>query len=132
MISSGRERRTRERHCCSLYLQFVNHRTGELIGTLADISPGGFRLESTRPISSQANLTLRLDVPSDIFDRQFITLVARSRWSKPDPIDPRLYNTGFEIIGMDAIDLRAVERIIQRYGSSPIGIDIGMSYAWGR
>ncbi len=102
------------------------------MGTLADISPGGFQLESTQPIPLQTDFTFRVDVPPDISNQSSITLVARSRWSKPDPIDARLYNTGFEIIGMDAVGARAVERIMQRYGSEPMGVELRMSYIWGK
>jgi hypothetical protein len=132
MAPSRRERRNRERRSCSLYLRFLNYRTGELIGSLADISAEGFRLESTRPIPLQVDFIFRIDVPREISARPYIKVMARSRWGKPDMVDPRLYQTGFEIVGIDASDVQAMARIIERYGSSATGVDSSISYMWGR
>jgi hypothetical protein len=132
MTPSHRERRTRDRRSSSLYLQFVNVKTGELVGSLADISLDGFRLESTRPIQLQVNFVFRVDVPREVCERPYIQVTARSRWGKPDPIDGRLYHTGFEIVSIDAGDERAVEQIIARYGSSANGIDSKIGDIWGK
>jgi hypothetical protein len=128
----GRERRTRERRACSLYLRFINQQTGKVVGTLADISAAGFRLESTGPLPLHTSFVFRVEVPNDISGRAYITLAARSRWTSRDPLDPRLYNTGFEIMGLDAANLGALERMMQRYGAAPIGIDLKISQMWGR
>jgi hypothetical protein len=132
MAPTRGERRNRERHSCSLYLQFLNYRTGELIGSLADISADGFRLESTRPIPLQVDFVFRIDVPPEICPRPYIKVMARSRWGRPDLIDARLYHTGFEIVGIDASDIQAMQRIIERYGSKATGIDSSISHMWGR
>ena len=132
MAPSRGDRRNRERRSCSLYLQFLNYRTGELIGSLADITADGFRLESTRPIPLQVDFVFRIDVPREICTRPYIKVTARSRWGKRDLIDARLYHTGFEIVGIDASDVQAMQRIIERYGSSATGIDSSFSYMWGK
>ncbi len=132
MYMPRRERRNRERRSISLYLQFVNHRTGQWTGDLADISASGFRLESTMPIRLYTQFTFRVDVPPGISDKPFIKVIARSLWCQPDPIDPRLYNTGFEILSVDASDAHALEVITDRYASRTIGADMRTSYLWDK
>ena len=132
MTPSGKDRRSRERRSCSLYLQFFNARTGDLAGCLADISSEGFRLESTRPLPLQVDFLFRVDVPPEICNRPYIKLMARSRWGGRDPVDPRLYQTGFEITGIDAADVHVVQRILERYGSPVTGLESKISYMWGR
>ncbi len=132
MTPSSRERRTRERRSSSLSLQVVNFQTGESVGSLADISVDGFRLESTQRLPLQRDFLFRIDVPREISERSFIRMMARSRWGKPDPVDPRLFHTGFEIVGIDAADVHVVERILERYGSNATGIDSKINDIWGR
>jgi hypothetical protein len=128
MTPPRRERRNRERRSSSLYLQFVNQRTGQLIGDMADISAGGFRLESIRPIQPHMQFAFRIDVPPGISGQPFIKLVARSLWCRPDPLDSRLYDAGFEILSVDPGDRHALEMVIERYGSRMPGTDAGPSY----
>jgi hypothetical protein len=95
----------------------MNNRTGELVGDLADISRDGFMLESLKPIPLNAEFSFGIELPPDISRKPYIVFTARSRWSKPDPIDTRMYDTGFEVLKMDPSDKNAFELIIERYGS---------------
>jgi hypothetical protein len=131
MSTSRNNRRKRERRSSTLYLRFVNHRTGEAVGDLADISHDGFKLESTKPIRLHVEFSFRIDVPPEISEQPFIKLTARSLWSVPDPLDSRLYDTGFEIISIDPGDRRAFEVIIERYSSSRTSRDISMGSSSG-
>ena len=124
------DRRKRDRRSCSLYLQFMNNRTGELIGDLADISRDGFMLESSKPIPLNSEFSFRVDLPLDISNSPFIVLTAISRWNRQDPIDGRLYDTGFEITKINSSDIRALELIIERYGSRSTGQSSGTGYLW--
>lgn len=117
MSTPGTDRRKRERKSCSLYLQFMNNRTGELVGDLADISRDGFMLESLKPIPLNTEFSFGIELPPDISRKPYIVFTARSRWSTPDPIDTRMFDTGFEILKMDPGDKNAFELIIERYGS---------------
>jgi hypothetical protein len=85
-------------------MQFLNDQTGELIGDLADISPEGFRLESTKPIPVNAEVSFRVDLPPEISKKPWMVFTARSRWSLPHPVDKSLYEAGFEIMKMDPGD----------------------------
>ncbi len=117
MMASRSERRSRPRRSSSLYLQFMNQRTGALVGDLADITRDGFRLESPAPIQPHLEFVFRVDVPAEISERRSIQLIARSLWSKPDPLDVRLYDTGFEMLYIDPRDARAIDLIIERFSS---------------
>lgn len=96
----------------------MNNRTGELVGDLADITRDGFKLESMKPIPPNAVFSFGIDLPPEISRKRFIVFSARSRWSRPDPVDTRLYDTGFEILKMDPSDAQAFELIYNQYGSN--------------
>lgn len=117
------DRRNRKRRTVSLYMRFLNGRTGEPVGNLANMSPGGFMLESVKPIQIDAEFSFRVDLPSEISGKPFMLLTAVSRWSRRDPVDGRLYDTGFEIIRMDPGDTRALQLLLDRYGRSNPGGD---------
>jgi hypothetical protein len=121
MSTPRRDQRKRERRSCSLYMRFVNIQTGEAVGDLADISREGFRLESLKPIPLNAQFTFRIDLSPEISTKPFIVVTAQSRWSLPDRVDGRLYDTGFEIMKIAPGDTQAFELIIDRYGSSSTG-----------
>ena len=130
MSTPHSDRRKRERRSCSLYMRFMNNRTGELVGDLADISRDGFMLESFESIPLNAEFSFRIDLPPEISKKPFIVFTARSRWSLPDPVDGRLYDAGFEIIKIDPGDTHAFELISDQYGSSGTSRDLGTDYLW--
>ena len=117
MNTQRKDQRKRERRSCSLYMRLVNNLTGEPVGDLADISRDGFRLESLKPIPLNAEFTFRMDLLPEISKKPYIVFTARSRWSRPDPIDTRLYDIGFEIMKIDPGDTFVFELIIDRYSS---------------
>lgn len=88
------------------------------MGDLADLSPGGFMLESVKPILLNMEFSFRVDLPPEIAGQTALVLGARSQWSRRDPIDARLYDTGFEITEMHPADLRTLEILFERFGRS--------------
>ena len=118
MSTPRKDQRKRERRSCSLYMRLLNNLTGEPVGDLADISRDGFRLESLNPIPLNTEFTFRIDLPPEISKKQFIVFTARSRWSRPDPMDTRLVDIGFEIMKIAPGDTQTFELIIDRYSSS--------------
>ncbi len=111
------ERRKLNRRDFSYYMRVMNERTGELVGHLSDISTGGFKLESRTPVTSNQQYVLRMDLTNEISQKDHFVFVARSRWCQRHPIDPMLYNIGFEIIEMTPEDLEIFVRIFEKYGS---------------
>jgi hypothetical protein len=117
MNTSHRERRKLGRRPTSLYIQFINNRTGELVGDLADISRDGFMLESFKPIPLNTDFNFRIDLPPEISRKQSIVFTAQSRWSQPDRLDTRLYDVGFEIVKTDPGDAQVFQQLYDHYGS---------------
>ena len=116
MNAQGSDRRDRKRRTLSLYLPFLNRQTGEPTGNLADLSPGGFMLESTKPIPLNMDFSFRVDLPPDVAGQTSLILTARSLWNRRDPVDARLYDTGFEITEMHPGDVRTLEILVERFG----------------
>ena len=111
------ERRKLDRRDFSNYMRVMNEHTGELIGHLADISTGGFKLESKTPINENVDFLMRMDLTSEVSNKDHFVFVARSRWNQRHPIDPALYNIGFQIIEMLPEDLEVFIRIFEKYGT---------------
>lgn len=126
------ERRKAERRAFPHYMRLMNEMTGELVGHLVDISTSGFRLESLRPIHSDTDLPIRIEVPPDVAPRPFMVFKARSRWSLPDRIDPTLYDVGFQIVDMTPEDGQLFGLIFDKYGSPGPLPDSTADYLWGR
>jgi hypothetical protein len=117
------DRRRAKRQALSLYLQFADNRTGQPVGDLADISLDGFMLESVKPIPLDVEFLFRVDLPPDISDQAFMVFTARSRWSRRDPLDGRLHDTGFEATKIDPGDTRTLRLLFEKYGRRNIGGD---------
>lgn len=111
------ERRRRERRTFSHYMRLMHENTGELVGHLVNISREGFRLESLRTIPVNQDFPLRIELPRDVTDKPYMVFVARSRWCRPDKIDPTLFDAGFEIVNMSPGDADIFRLIFERYGS---------------
>ena len=126
------ERRKRDRREFSYYMRVMNENTGELVGHLADISIGGFKLESQRPISKNTEFPLRIELSSDISDKTFIVFIANSKWCQPHLIDASLYNVGFQIVDMSSDDLESFKKIYEMYGSekSDNKVSSNVNYLW--
>jgi hypothetical protein len=119
------DRRKRDRRSTSIYLRFMDNRTGELIGDLADISHDGFMLESFKPIPLNTEFSFRIDLSPEISTKQSIIFTARSRWSQTDPIDRRMYDVGFEVTKIDPDDTQVFQQIFDRYGSNATNRNLG-------
>ena len=124
------EQRKLYRRDFSAYLRLMNENTGELVGHLADISTGGFRLESKDPILDDLEFLLRMDITSDIADKDYLVFAARSRWCQIDPVDPTIYNVGFQLIDIAPEDVEIFIRIFEKYGSDNKNNKKNSDYLW--
>ncbi len=111
------EKRNKTRRAFSYYMQLTDATTKELIGHLADISTGGFKLDSDGPIPLEKEFRFHLALTPDVASKPFMIFRAQSKWSKADPIDPFVYNTGFHIIEMHYEDRSIFSRVLQLYGT---------------
>jgi hypothetical protein len=111
------ERRQMGRKNFSCYMQVANERTGSMLGHLADISTGGFKLDSANPLQENVDFILRLELSREISTKNFMTFGARSRWCRPDKIHPNSYNIGFQITNIAPGDLEIFQYMSDKYGA---------------
>lgn len=111
------ERRNLERKDFSFYMQLVNDETQELVGHLVDISSGGFKLDSQTPIPLNKDFRFRMDLTSEVAEKPTMTFLARSKWCQSDPLDPFVYNVGFQLINIAPGDLEIFNRMMENYGT---------------
>jgi PilZ domain-containing protein len=124
------ERRKLDRRNFSFYMRVMNEATGELVGHLADIGTGGFKLDSQAPIPPNTDFRFRIDLSPDVAAKDFMVFTARSRWCRPDQIDPTSYNIGFQIVDMTPGDFEIFTRLFEKYGSQNNRSKSGMDHLW--
>ncbi len=110
-----KERRTLDRKYLMVYSRVFDRATGKILGYLSDLSPKGAMIISDDPISENAKLSLRFDLPDPpLFSTDHLNLEARVAWCKPD-IDPSFYNLGFEFLEISEQEKAIVEEMIVAY-----------------
>jgi hypothetical protein len=97
-------------------MRLVDNDTQELVGHLMDLSSGGFKLDSQKPIPPNKDFRLRMDLTSEVANKPTMVFVARSKWCQQDPLDPFVYNVGFQLINISPSDLNIINRMIEKYG----------------
>jgi hypothetical protein len=110
------ERRHRERKDFSYYMRLIDNDTQNLVGHLVDISSGGFKLDSQSSIPVNKDFRLRMDLTSEVANKPAMIFVARSKWCEIDPLDPFIYNVGFQLVSISPSDLEIINRMMEKYG----------------
>jgi c-di-GMP-binding flagellar brake protein YcgR len=111
------ERRKTKRRSISYYMRIIDVDANELIGHLADISMQGLMMDSQKALPEGKKYKLRLNTTSDVADKDFIEFEARTKWCQLDPLDPGLFDVGFEIVSIKPRDGEIVQHIVDKYGS---------------
>ncbi len=111
------ERRRIQRRSISYYMRVIDAGENQMIGHLADITLTGLRMDSQKPIKVSKEFQLRLYTTSDVADKDFIEFGARAKWCNVDPVDPGVYDIGFEIIKISQHDTDIVKHIMDKYSS---------------
>jgi hypothetical protein len=101
------------------YKPVTDQDTQEIAGHLSDISTGGFKLDSLNPIPVNRDFRFRMNLTSEVADKPSMIFVARSKWCKVDPLDPYVYNVGYQLIHISPGDLEIFNRIMEKYGREP-------------
>lgn len=114
------------------YMLVIDDDTKEIVGHLADISTGGFRLDTRGPVPVNRDFRLLMHLPSEVSEKPFMAFGARSRWCRVDPIDPFTYNVGYQLIHFAPEDLEVFIRMMQKYGRDyeKRNIDLRRSKKW--
>jgi len=111
------ENRKIERRSFTFYMQLLDASTTKLIGHLADISDEGFKMDSQNPIPVEKDFRMYINLAKEIADKTTLMFAARSKWCKPDPIDPASYIVGFQIVNMSPTDRAIFHRMFEKYGT---------------
>ena len=111
------EKRKSKRRNFLYYMRVTDSLTQKSIGHLSDVSTVGFKLDSAEPLPVGEHYNLRLDLPTEMADKNFLIFMAQSKWCSADKSDPFTQNIGFEIINITPQDAAIYNRIIERYAS---------------
>jgi len=111
------DKRKIDRREFTYYMQVTDDITKQLIGYLTDISTGGFKLDSPKQIPAGQDFRMHIDLTADVADKNSMVFIARSKWCRPDHIDPNTYNIGFEIMNMSPSDMVIFQRMFDKYGA---------------
>lgn len=98
------------------YLQIIDVDTKNVVGHLADISSGGFKLDSQIPVEVNKDFQFRINLTAEVANKPFIVFGARSKWCQVDPIDPYTYNIGYQLVHIASQDLEIFSRLMEKYG----------------
>lgn len=101
------------------YQPMFDDKTQELVGHLSDISSSGFKLDSQQAIPIDVDFRFFIRLTSDVSDKPSMVFKARSRWCKVDPLDPFIFNVGFQLVHISPDDLTIFNRMMEKYGSEP-------------
>ena len=110
------ERRKLNRRNVSYYLPVMDDNTKQVVGHLIDISPTGLMMDSKIPVPTNLRYNLRIDLMEDIAGKAIVEFDAVSIWCRPDPIQPYLYNAGFQIVNIGPEDVEVIKIIAEKYG----------------
>lgn len=124
------EKRKKDRREFTYYMQVKDDTTKRIIGYLSDISTGGFKLDCPQQIPPGQDFRLQIDLTADVADKTTMVFIARSKWCRPDYIDPTSYNVGFEIVNMAPSDMMIFQRIFEKYGSEKASKRKSDDYLW--
>ena len=109
------DRRKIKRRYLMYYSRVFDAHTQILLGHLVDLTPQGAMLISEKPITTDLNFRLKMELSSEIANKRFLEFESKSLWCRRD-IDPSFYNTGFELINIADEDRAIIERIVNAYG----------------
>jgi hypothetical protein len=109
------ERRKVKRRYLLYYVRIYDAKKSEQIGHLVDITEHGAMVLTEHPLPVNQVYHLRLELTSDVAEKQYLDFTAQSIWCQPD-IDPHYHNTGFEIKEIAAEDVDIIRKIIATYG----------------
>jgi hypothetical protein len=115
-MSSAPERRSGNRRKVSFYMPVTDADTGELVGHLVEISDLGIRLDCPQFQPANKDFNLQVELTSDLADKAFMTLVARSKWCREDKFTPNTYNVGFQVMDLDPADVAIFNLMSEKYG----------------
>ena len=108
------EKRTSPRRQVDKTIEILDINSGEALGSLANISLGGFMLISSSAMPLNQLYQLRIRFPTPIDGETGIDVGAESLWCN-DATGPGSYWTGFQIIDISDQGTHLVQRLIDNW-----------------
>ena len=109
------DRRRIPRKYMMYYTRIFKMPGGVLLGHLVDITQGGAMVISEDPIPTNQTYRIKMELSPDISESPYMIFNARSVWCKQD-VDPRFYNTGFELLNVTEEHIQIIDSIVEVYG----------------
>lgn len=106
--------RSAERENLIYYLEVTDLHSQQVAGHVVDISRGGMRIVSNKPLENNEVHQFSVKLPRELGNTSPINVSARSVWTAED-INPSLYDTGFAIEWISNTDKCRIEQLIDRY-----------------
>lgn len=115
--SSSVESRRHERRRLIYYPRVFDQKTGDLLGHLQDITEGGMKLLTRKPVAENREFTVGIELKgrSDAVER--IVLSARSRWCRRAS-HPIFFDCGFRFEEPSPEDIAKIGYLIREFKSS--------------
>jgi len=110
------DKRTLPRRRFSYYMRVTEADTEQILGHLTDINDIGFRLDCRKALPIDREFRLRMELTPEISGDLYINFAARCRWVSPDPLEPDVFNVGFELTKMGKREAEIYHRLVEKYG----------------
>lgn len=110
------DKRTLPRRKFSYYMRITDAGNEQILGHLTDINEIGFRLDARKALPIDRDFHLRMELTPEISGDLYINFNARCRWVSPDPLEPGVFNVGFELTKMGKHEADIYRRIVEKYG----------------
>jgi hypothetical protein len=98
-----------------IYSRVFERTTGKLLGYLADLSEEGTMIIAEEPLTVDAVLSLRFDLPDPkVFDAHNLNVSARVARCSPD-LSPEFYDIGLEFLDATPEQKIVIQRMMEMY-----------------
>ncbi len=109
------DRRRLPRKYLIIYSRVFERTLGKLLGYLADLSPNGAMIITDDPLTENALMQLRFDLPDPHeFHTNTLNVNARVAHCHPD-VSPEYFNIGFEFQDLTPEQSKVIERMMEVY-----------------
>ncbi|MBW8012892.1 MAG: PilZ domain-containing protein [Chloroflexi bacterium] len=88
--------------------------TGELMGSLVNLSFGGMLINSTTPYETKSNYNLRIPLEGRIVGRDFLDIVAECVWCNND-VNPLIYSVGLIFPAASDDNIAVIQQINSQF-----------------
>jgi hypothetical protein len=107
------DRKIQRRHLI-YYLRVFEQDTDRQLGSLVDITPEGIMLVSDKPVELGRTYSLRMELPTEVYNEGTMLFDAVCVWSKND-VNPEFYDSGFKLVGVGPEQELCIKHLMRIY-----------------